>query len=139
MGVEYLVLDKKNERIFWLGKGPWWHLMAEDEHGYPIHGTFDGAAKDPVTLAQLLENAWGGASFSNFGPPGHLTAVARKLSRFCTEANGQVELRSDSGDYPYDWPEICTAYSDPIFEEDLKPDPLGGTGWRWNDPPKESP
>jgi hypothetical protein len=138
MGVEYLVLDKKNERIFWLGKGPWYELMAENRHGYRVDGIWERAAALRVSegaFIAMIEQIWSGYPAGD--PPGHMTAVAKKLWRFCSEADWQVELTSDSGDYPYDWPEICTRYCEPCMEEDLQPDPLGGVGWLWNDPKPE--
>ncbi len=135
MGGEYLVLDKKNERIFWLGKGPWYELMTEDEHGYRVVNDFpDGLSESEEIFVARLDSLWVEWEAEDRA---HMSAVARKLWRFCTEAEWQVELTSDAGDFPYDWPQICTRYREPCMEEDLLPDPLGGTGWLWNDPKPE--
>jgi hypothetical protein len=131
MGIEYYVRDEKNQRLFCLGKGPW-------RFNTPTERLINEQAYCPrEMLTETLRDAWNspGSNTDQSSVVGdHIHQMAEKLWRFCQEAEWRVVYDSDCSDLP-EWPTVCSRYTG----ERIDPDPLGGTGWAWLDPPKESP
>jgi hypothetical protein len=126
MGIEYLVADNKNKRIFWLGKGPW-HGESRLATSLRVALCWREANLTARELAQALIddcNAYYRDDCQE-GVGSHPWQVGEKLHRFCTEAEWQIELLTDCNDYPYEWPEVASFYIGAV----LDPDPLGGTDW----------
>lgn len=122
MGTEYVVLDQKNKRLFLLGKWPYFPALSEPK----IFG-LDRATKHELVETLLASWPWPGADV-------YMAQLADKLSRFCEEADWQVEMVRDDQDLP-EWPVICSRYDGTRLDAD----PLGGVGWDRPIEPKETP
>ncbi len=127
MGIDYCVLDKKNQRIFDLGRWPF--ECEETDSGTVL--SF-GPERRP-TRGEFRDALI--ASWRVWTPPPRdgeqaLAAVADKLFRFCEEADWDAELVSDARELP-DWPRICSRHTDDRLHNVFDPDPLGGVGWSW--------